>query len=184
MAESTYEGRVRALLARMELVSYGTVQRFGSGRGSGHDGGNCPPGESTPLHEEWAAILDGAPPDTEVRQALLAEAEAELEAYVRRQLAPDTVETLDELCDRVVADGWGITADECSRAMRCTPTLVRRARLDAGRHPETGYHLPARSPDALTWARALDGVGLSVRQIEELTGIPKSTLHDRLRRAA
>ena len=95
-------------------------------------------------------------------------------------LANGTTETLEELCARIVQDGWAIPTDECARAMRCTPTLVRRARLAAERHPETGYSLPPRQQDPMEWALKLDAVGLSVRQIATLTGLPKSTIHDRL----
>jgi hypothetical protein len=161
----------------MSLVSYGAVQRFGP-RSRSVEGALLPPGEDQPMHEIWARRFAKAAPD-ELRD-LVTEAEAELDAWVRRPLVPDTVETLEELCARIVDDGWGVTAAECARAMLTTPTLVRNARLAAGRHPESGYHLPAPSRDAWAWAEMLDRVGLNVRQIATLTGLPKSTLHDRL----
>jgi DNA-binding IclR family transcriptional regulator len=162
----------------MSLLSYGTVQVLGAHSRSAA-GQVMPPGESAPMHDRWALVFDRHHEPERLRD-LLAEARAELDGWLRRPLAPDTTETLEELCARIVTDGWGVTADDCSRAMRCTPTLVRRARLAATRHPESGYHLPVRTVDPWRWAHQLDSAGLSVRQIAALTGVPKSTLHERL----
>lgn len=166
----------RALLVRMALVSYGGVQRLGGRRG-GEPGRIGPPGEAHPMHERWFAIFAGAVGVSHAR-TLTDQARAEFDAYVRRPLVPDTTETWEELAERIVSDGWGITAGECARAMRCTPSMVRRARLGQLRHPDTGYSLPTES-DPVAWARKLDEAGLTLRQIEALTGVPKSTLHDR-----
>jgi len=130
------------------------------------------------MHHRWGPILARA--YGEQLSDLLGEAQAELDAWIRRPLAPDTAETLEDLYARIVEDGWGVTASECARAMRCTPTLVRRARLAAGRHPENGYHLPGAGTDVYVWACSLDAAGLTVRQIALVTGLPKSTLHDHL----
>lgn len=166
----------RPVLARMELLSYGTVQRMGSRRGAETNG--RPPGEDHPMHEIWARLLRETRDAKSARTVLQRACDA-LDAALRRRLVPDTVETLDELCARIVSDGWGIGADECAIAMRCTPTLVRRARLDAGRHPETGADLPPARADRMTWARELDDAGLSLRQIERLTGVSKDTVRRR-----
>lgn len=167
----------RALLIRMALVSYGGVQRFGGRRGE--SGALGPPGESSPMHDKWAVVFVGAA-DPDMARRLTEEAQAELDAWVRRPLAPDTTETWEEIAARIVGDGWGLASEECAMAMRCTPTMVRRARLAEMRHPDTGYHLPAPH-DPITWAIQLDGLGLTLRQIETVTGVAKSTLHDRLR---
>jgi hypothetical protein len=81
-----------------------------------------------------------------------------------------------------VSDGWGVSADDCARAMRCTPTMVRRARLAEMRHPDNGYVLPD-GHDPITWAVELDSIGLTLRQIEAVTGVPRTTLHYRLTKA-
>jgi hypothetical protein len=169
-----------AVLIRMALISYGAVQSYRT-RTQGGEGDGKPSGEAMPLHDTWALIFDGARDEDHMAELVVA-ARAELDGWIRRPMAPGTTETLEELSGRIVADGWGISADECSRAMRCTTTLVRRARLGAGRHPENGYSLPSRSRNPMTWAFKLDAAGLSLRQIEALTGVPKSTLHDRLSR--
>jgi hypothetical protein len=161
----------RPVLTRMALLSYGSVQVMGR-RVNGGDDARAPSGESSPMAEKWAALL-AAKPTFETLDA----ARAELGSWLRRPLVPETTETLEELCARVVSDGWGITADECAVAMRCTPTLVRRARLAELRHPDTGRSLPERGAGGKGWALALDACGLSLRQIEGLTGVPKSTLH-------
>jgi len=165
----------RTLLFRMSLLSYGDTQRLG-GRG-GESGRIGPPGEARPMADRWARAFAGATPET--LPGLIEEARAEFDAWIRRPLAPDTTETWEELAERIVTDAWGITADECAVAMRCTPSMVRRARLAEMRHPETGYSLPVER-DVVAWARALDDAGLTLGQIETLTGVPKTTLHDRL----
>jgi hypothetical protein len=157
----------------MELLSYGSVSRMGGRRSAESPG--APNGEAHPLHERWREIFMDAPADA--IGELVQRAEAELDAALRRRFVVETTETFEELCARIVADGWGIDADECARAMRCNVSLVRRARLDAGRHPETGGALPEPRADRVAWARELDAAGLSLRQIESITGLPKSTVH-------
>lgn len=169
----------RPVLIRMALLSNGKVAALERSRGGGgeHAGPN---GNAHPLYEVWGERIDAAP-DAETARGLLDAAEAELGAQLRRPLAPDTTETLEELCARIVQDGWGVSATECSRMMRCTPTLVRRARLVERRHPATGYSLPDATGDARGDVRKLERAGLSLRDIEALTGVPKSTLHDHLK---
>lgn len=161
----------------MQLISYGNVAAL-ERRHGGEREQLGPPGEGKPMHERWAQRFANGPVDD--ISDLLAEAQAELDAWIRRPLAPVTAESWDELAERIVSDGWALSAAECARSLRCTPSMVRRARLTARRHPENGYPLPEAEPDAWAYARTLDRVGLSVRQIGQLTGLPKSTLHDRL----
>lgn len=173
----------RPLLMRMALLSYGSVQAFGYRRGTDAVGGDPPPGEAHPMHERWNALLAAAETAEQARD-MLDRARSEYGAHVRRQLVPTTAETWEELAERIVADGWGLSARECATAMRCSLSLVRRARLAAYRHPETGYALPEPRRDVLAWARELDAAGLSVRQIEALTQISATTVFRRVRRAS
>jgi hypothetical protein len=173
----------RPLLVRMALLSYGSVQAYGRRRGAGAVGGDPPTGEAHPMHERWSALLAAAETAEQAR-ATLERARSEYGAHVRRQLVPTTTETWDELAERIVADGWGVSARDCATAMRCSITLVRRARLAAYRHPESGYGLPAPRRDVLAWARDLDDAGLSVRQIEALTGMAMATVWRRVRRVS
>jgi hypothetical protein len=164
----------RTLLARMALLSNGTVTKLG-GRGGGESSRIGPPGDSRPLVDEWAARFAGAQ-TADALARLFDEAQAALDHHLRRAFAPDTTETWEELASRIVRDGWGITAAECARAMRCTPSMVQRARLAEMRHPDTGYALPAKM-DAVAWARALDDAGLSERQIVAVTGMSKGGVY-------
>lgn len=164
----------RPVIMRMALLSYGSVQVMG--RRQGGDDARAPSGESHPMAEKWARKIIDAP-----TQETLDAAKAELGSWLRRPLVPDTTESLEELCARIVTDGWGITAEECAVAMRCTPTLVRRARLAEMRHPETGRSLPERGAGGIAWARELERLGLSLRQIEAITGVSKSSLHRALK---
>lgn len=168
------------VLIRMALISYGAVTSYQTRTSHGRADGGRPFGEARPLHDYWAAVFEATAPEDMF--AAVEAATVELENWIRRPFAPVASETLEELCARIVGDGWGVSADDCARAMRCTPTLVRRARLGALRHPETGYRLPERQRDPMAWAIQLDRVGLSLRQIEAATGVPKSTLHDYLSR--
>lgn len=130
------------------------------------------------MADQWAALFAAAPTPDALAE-LTDAARHDYDTTVRRPLAPDTTETWEELAARIVRDGWGCTADDCAMAMRCTPSMARRARLAEMRHPDTGYALPARM-DAVAWAVQLDAAGLSVREIAMVTGVAKSTLHDRL----
>lgn len=164
----------RPILARMELLSHGTVQRVGGRRGS--DSYGTPPGEGNPLHDVWREAIAKTTDVEAARLAVQGAADA-LDAAVRRRFVAHRTETLDELCARIITDGRGISDRDCAVAMRCTTTLVRRSRLEAGCHPDTGEALPAAAGDALTWARELAAAGLPVRQIERLTGVSKSRVH-------
>lgn len=169
----------RPVLLRMLLLSNGKVAALQRSRG-GEGGRVGPSGNAHPLYEVWSARLAAAR-DAEEARGLLEQAESELSAQLRRPLAPDTTETLEELAERIVQDGWGISAPECARAMRCTPTLVRRCRLAALKHPESGYALPEHTGDPYSWARKLEQAGLTLRAIEAITGVPKSSVHDLLK---
>jgi hypothetical protein len=157
------------------LVSYGPVQRWG------RQSPSCEPrpeptGEGHPPAEFWIRRYLKAPPDE--RAQIAHAAEAELQAWRRRdpELNEIKTETLEDLKRRIIGEGEGWSARDVALAMRCTPTLVRTTREDAERDPEHGR--PDRS---LAHARQLRAEGLSLRQIAQITGIPKSTLADNLR---
>jgi hypothetical protein len=127
--------------------------------------------------DHWLDLYERAHPDD--RAEILELAREELERWRRRPEPPDEAETFDELKTRIVKTGEGWTPKEVALAMRCTPTLVRAARMEADRHPETG-----KIEGSIERARELLSTGHSLRQVAILTGIPKSTLHDALRSAA
>jgi hypothetical protein len=146
---------------------------------SGSTPSSAPPsGDDTPARY-WAQRFGLAVSDSE-RQRLVREARAELRAIRRRVLPRVAYETADELALRVVDDGEGFDTQRVALALCCTPTFVRRARLAHGREPEYGrvVELDALEP------RTLLDAGFSVRQAAAVLGVPRSTLHEHVARAA
>jgi hypothetical protein len=106
-------------------------------------------------------------------------ARSELRAWQRRPDPPPDGESFEDLKRRIVSDGEGWTPHEVALAMRVTPTLVRNVRSEAEREVEYG------KPDgSLAHGLNLLNAGCSLRQAAQITGIPKSTLHDAMRAAA
>lgn len=156
------------------MLGYGAVMRYGEVRCSDSDA--MPAGEYEAPADYWIARYEQAHPDDQ--PDVLELALIYLETWRRRPEPADESETLDQLKARIVETGNGWTPKEVALAMRCTPTLVRAARLEADRHPETG-----KIEGSVEHARELLANGCSLRQVAILTGIPKSTLHDALRAA-
>jgi hypothetical protein len=170
--------QVRLTLARLSLVSHAPASRMDAmPRTHGTPEHRPPPGEANPPHERLGHELVSASTVEEVL-AVGRKAHDELVAATRRRFVPSTVETADELAERVIDDGEGWAAGDVATAMRCTPTFVRRARLAALRDPEDGRPIDPEDP----WeaARELRRRGRSLRAIAALTGVPRSTLHDKL----
>lgn len=178
---------VRQVLAELELLSHGTVTNYSStGGGSGPDTKD-PTGESHPPHLRWRSEWEHATDDAH-REYVLQAARADLRSYRKRDLtlASAPVESEVELEARIVREGKGWTVAETARHCLCTPTLVRRARLKAGVNAHTGVppegtELP---DDPAQKVRELDENGMSERQIEMVTGIPKTRIRRLLGKAA
>jgi len=158
------------------LVMYGQTMRYDTRPNA--ELGVMPAGETDPPGDYWRARYDAAGSEDE-RVVIVEQARVELRAWLVRPEPPPEGETLDELIDRVIAIGEGWEAGDVALALRCTPTFVRRARVARDRSPTTG-----RVEGSLENARELLERGLSLRQVAMLTGIPKSTLHEALNRAA
>jgi hypothetical protein len=141
-----------------------------------------PPGEGEPRAEALAAELGAAGDDVEAIAGVLRKARAELSVIKRRPLAKVHGETAEDLRGLVIDRGAGFTALEVSIALKVTPTFVRKARLAAGREPERGR--PARVNGARDLGVELIANGLSVRAASAISGVARSTMHDRARRAA
>ena len=165
------------MLSELELTSTARAHAFaplvsGSGPSS-----TAPSGDDTPA-AYWRERFDAAASDAEADE-LVRLARAEL-AHIRRRSFPALAyATADELAERVVHEGEGVDAPAVAFALRCTPTFVRRARLAQGREPELG-----RIVDVVLEPRALVDAGMSLRQVSAVLGVPRSTLHERLARAA
>jgi hypothetical protein len=172
--------QARPVLARLELVQHGGTMNLSPTKGSHNaDSALVPQGEANPPHlVHRERILEA--PTPEAANAALDDARDELRHATRRTLVVVREETLADLKARIIDEGAGWTPREVSIAMRCTERLVRVARTEANRHPETGYGLPPEGVDVWAWARELRAQGLSLRQVALVTGLARSTLHDRL----
>lgn len=169
----------RPVLLRLAMVSHAPALRLGAVRGSnGAHESSRPPGELIPDAEYFHNRLQRSETVSDARETL-SEARACLAGVLRRAMAHVPGESAVELAARITEDGAGWTAEDVAQAMRVTPTFVRRARLLAGRDPENGLTPPDADPMVL--AVELFAAGRSLRTIARLTGIPRSTLHDRLR---
>lgn len=179
MPETLQEIReaARPILIRLALVSHAPAGRLDAmPRTHGTPEHRKPPGEAHPPAEVFRDRLQRACTRAEARR-VLDEASAELERTLRRPLAVESIETAEDLAERIVLDGAGWTADDVALATHCLPRFVRAARLAFGRDPESGLTPPDGEP--MEVARRLRDEGRSYRTIARLTGIPRSTLFDR-----
>lgn len=168
---------MRDVLVGYALIQYGSVMRWGRTVPSA-ESAVFPQGEGFPPMDHWLGLLSRCETMEEV-EIVVERARAELQAWRRRPDPPPPGETLTNLKRRVLEDGESWTPQEVALAMRVTPTFVRRVRTEAEREPE--YGRPDRS---LAHGLALLASGCSLRQAAQITGIPKSTLHDAHRAAA
>lgn len=163
---------MRDVVVGFSMLQYGSVMAWGR-RVPSAEGPALPQGEAEPPLLYWLDKLARCGSMEEF--AATADAmRSELEAWRRRPDPPPPGETLDDLKQRVLSEGKGWDPKDVALSMRVTPTFVRNVRTEADRDPETG-----RPDERLKRALKLLREGeLSLRQIEAVTGVPKSTLHD------
>jgi hypothetical protein len=106
----------------------------------------------------------------------------ELAAIQRRRFPTTAVRDGDDLRERIVADGEGLPPLDVAVALRTSETIVRRARLAAGRDAERGRRVNGNG-NGVAWALELVGNGMSVRAAAAASGVPRSTIGDHARRA-
>jgi hypothetical protein len=185
-AEIRIYAEFRQVLAELEMLPHGTTQSFNAS-GSGYADAKDPTGESFPPHLQYRAEWEGARDDAR-REYILKCAIADLHRFRARPkvTVPLQEETAAELEARVVREGVGWGVEETARHCRCTTTFVRKSRMKAGAHPQTGKLPQEKEPprDKVEHAKQLAGDGLSERQIVMLTGLPKTTVRRVLGRAA
>lgn len=152
------DAHMRHLITHLNLLSHvaaANPNADGSAATDEHPGGRPPTGGGRNGHDWWTRYLGATDPDM-----VIAEAEGELEHAHRSGGDRDTTETAEQLTARIRrlrTDGW--TIREVSLHCRCTETRVRQADRDT------------------TVTRVLELHGrCTVRQIETITGIPKSTV--------
>lgn len=168
---------MRDVLVGFAMIQYGSVMRWGRTVPNA-ESALLPQGEGDPPLDYWLGQLARAA----TLEDFLFVAErmrAELEAWRRRPDPPPPGETMADLKRRVLGEGEGWTPQEVALAMRVTPTFVRNVRTEAERDPQYG-----RPDGSLAHGLALLISGCSLRQAAQITGIPKSTLHDAWRAAA
>lgn len=173
-AVRTVEHEMREVLTRLALTSV-TRARVYAGTISCSSPTSLPPtGESSPA-AAWCDRFNAAAPAD--RPTVLAGARDELASIRRRRFPVTTVRDGDDLRERIVRDGEGLDPLEVAIALRCTPTMVRRTRLVHGRDAERGKRVTLLALEP----RALVAAGMSIRTAAAVTGVARSTLHDRVR---
>jgi hypothetical protein len=168
--------RVRDLRRDFELLQYGHVMAWGR-QPKLAERPLLPSGESAPPWDYWLDLLSRCSTPEDVA-GMIERAPSELRAWRRRPEPPPEGETFGDLKSRIIHEGEGWTPQEVALAMRVTPTLVRNVRHEFERDPEYG-----RPDGSLAHGIDLLNAGLSLRQAAQITGIPKSTLHDAQKRA-
>lgn len=168
---------MRDVLVGYAMLQYGSVMAWGR-KSPSAESAALPSGEGFPPLDYWLDLIDKAESEEEI-DAVVERARAELRAWRVRPEPPPDGETFDDLKRRILEDGEGWTPHEVALAMRVTPTLVRNVRAEAERDPEYG-----RPDGSLSHGLQLLASGCSLRQAAQITGIPKSTLHDAQRAAA
>lgn len=166
MTDPQQDAHMRSLIVRLNLLSHVPASNPNSGGGKAtdeHPGGKMPKGGGRSGFEWWTTYLNAVHPE-----AVIADAERELEHAHRSEADRDVAETAEQLTARIRrlrAQGW--TIKEVSISCRCTETRVRQADRDT------------------TVAKVLELHGTcTIRQIETITGVPRSTIHDILRAEA
>ena len=162
---------LREIVVGYSMLQYGHVMAWGR-QPKLAERPALPSGEGSPPLDYWLELLPRCQTLEEIHVAL-ERARSELRAWQRRAEPPPEGESFEDLKRRIIDEGEGWTPQEVALAMRVTPTLVRGARTEAERDPEYG-----RPDGSLAHGIALLDAGLSLRQAAQITGIPKSTLHD------
>jgi hypothetical protein len=170
-------GEQRQVLLELELTSTARAYAFAPLVSGSSPTSGVPNGEDTPA-AYWRDRFGDARTEREAHE-LTELARVELRSIRRRAFPALSYDSADELVERVIRDGEGVAPLQVSIALRCTSTFVRRARIARGREPEHG-----RVVDVELEPRALLAAGLSYRQVAVVLGVPRSTLHERIARAA
>lgn len=169
---TTQDRAIRHILAQLEMISHGSITAYNSagGNDSEHPGGKRPAGDSCPPHDRYREQYVAAKTDS-ARSAVIDAAQCELRALRKaaapsKPIEPETEAEFDARAQQLLAHGWEV--EDVARAMKCTPTRIRRA-ATACKHPDV---------------HALAAEGKSVRGISISTGLSKSEIHRILKRAA
>jgi len=188
------DSRMRRVLIQLSLISAIPAATYDRTAGSDDDPlGRRPPGDYG--YDEYArwygppfADSPGCATDRE-REDCIQAAEKEL-AHLRRHEPADLerVETHDQTRERMLreTEGWSLQ-DVAQSSWRVSVTIMRRARIAAGRDPETGltvHHDDTPGIDLASRAQQLKQQGMSLRQIALVLSVHKFQVQRLLNRAA
>lgn len=166
----------RQVLAELELTSVIPARAVVAAVTTNPPESAPPSGEASPA-DHWRVRFERASDAAELAE-LIARARDELCHLRRRALPVGPWSTLDDLAERVL-EGEGLPPGTLAYELRCTPRMVRRLRLAAGREGERGRRVELEALEP----RALIGAGMSYRAVAAVLAVPRSTLHDRLNRS-
>lgn len=143
------------------------------------------PASSAPRHVEdvvgyYRQRLEAAGRNVVELEHVVDDARRELSVLKARPDADVRTESLTELYARIVEHGEGVCVLDVAVAVRSSESIVRKARLLAGRDGETGRRLPSEVVNGrpLTFACGLVDAGYSLRAASALSGIPRSTIFE------
>jgi hypothetical protein len=178
-ARNTLDTHMRRLLAQLELISAIPAANYDASHGSEEAlGGSRPPGDygyrtyaawyGPPFHEK-TPDNPGCLTDSE-REECITAAQAELD-HLRKgaPVDPSSMETHEAMRARMLVEteGWSLQAVVQSH-WRMSTTMIRRARITAGRDAETGLperHTEEPGEDLASRAKAMKKAGMSLRGI-------------------
>lgn len=141
----TLESMMQQLLLELAMTSNGASLNYGGSSSGGHAQPIPTLGIFDAPHLYFASEWDRAADDFE--RAIVVQRAREQLVEIRRGPDPlpsvpgNVQEFLEELEQRIVRFGVGLTAHEVTLSAKCTVTFVREARERAGRDPERGQLL-------------------------------------------
>lgn len=190
------EARMRQVLLELSMTSNGRTTSWDASGGGTVDHylvddrgrGKLTPGDAPQLR--YAMRWEHARDDVD-RQALIDEAQQELEQITRSRATPPTEwETAEQLAKRIVRDGAGFSKREVAIAMRTSEKSVAAARTAAGVDEDLGHPIAAIDAKQLPIDRRrhrvleLDARGVSISGIARALGVSRSTVRRYLGRKA
>lgn len=184
---------MRVILAKLELVSNGSVQAWNAS--GGHSGEpddkvveQIDRGTENPPHIVFREWYEGEHTE-EGRRSVIRAARKEYERitgrYEIRRERPKIEKTdLQILAERIVKEGEGWTAREVADTLHTTITTVRSARLAAERDIDFGREVDVVDPDMRVRIEQRIAAGFTERQIATIEKISKSTVRRVIGKAA
>jgi Homeodomain-like domain len=176
------EDEMRQILARMSLLMYGKTASLNSSGGRSENPDPRPQGESWTLADKWAAEWARSATHETVEAARV-----ELESWLKRSAPAEGDDSTFE--EWVLEDGKGFAVAQVASRFGIAPQRVVRLRLKYGRDAEFGMlTVPETHAEKKDKSRArvlsLAGQGMTVRQIQSITDVPRETVRRWMKEAA